>query len=329
MLYPNINEDRSERVAYDNEEYPAYIRKGILSAFPNYTAQSHWHDDIELILVLSGRMQYNINGEIITLQENEGLFVNSRQLHYGYSAKRQECLFLCVLLHPRLLCTAQGVEERCVTPLLSNEDIPFYHIRGDKDWEMGVLLAIREMYISSGEALSELKIQRAFLDVWIALCENVMAAPRRPAAGKRDLQVLKDMMTFIHENYSRKITLSDICAVGHMGKTCCCGLFNQYTGRTPVWYLTEVRLRRAVELLETTDRTITEICYETGFASPGYFAQAFKHFYDSTPSECRKELQARHARAKGMRERARYKDLPEAKKLLKRLSAAEDEPEGE
>lgn len=59
--------DQSEDVQYDIVDFPAYVRKGYLSSYPDYRAISHWHDDIELILILSGQMNYNINGNVILL----------------------------------------------------------------------------------------------------------------------------------------------------------------------------------------------------------------------------------------------------------------------
>ena len=52
-----LNENYSEKICYDIPQYPAYIRRGLLSQYPNYSAPNHWHDDIELIAVLSGEME--------------------------------------------------------------------------------------------------------------------------------------------------------------------------------------------------------------------------------------------------------------------------------
>ena len=49
-----LNENYSEKICYDTPQYPAYIRRGLLSQYPNHSAPNHWHDDIELIAVLSG-----------------------------------------------------------------------------------------------------------------------------------------------------------------------------------------------------------------------------------------------------------------------------------
>ena len=99
-----IKEDYSEKVQYNDPDYPVYIRRNFLSTYPHYAAPSHWHEDIELIAVLSGQMKYSVNGEIIDLKEGEGIFVNSRQMHFGFSDTNAECEFLCTLFHPMLLC---------------------------------------------------------------------------------------------------------------------------------------------------------------------------------------------------------------------------------
>ncbi len=56
-----FNMDFSETVAYNNPLFPVYVRHGILSTYPNYSAISHWHEDLEFILVKKGEMTYNVN----------------------------------------------------------------------------------------------------------------------------------------------------------------------------------------------------------------------------------------------------------------------------
>ena len=60
-VFIELNDDRSEKIPYDSPDYPIYIRQGVLSHYPNYAAPSHWHDDIELIAVLDGEMDYHVN----------------------------------------------------------------------------------------------------------------------------------------------------------------------------------------------------------------------------------------------------------------------------
>lgn len=62
------------------------------------------------------------------------------------------------------------------------------------------------------------------------------------------------------------------------------------TGMTPVEILRETRLKRAMQLLKTTDKTVSEIANEVGFATPGYFSSCFKKQYDKYPTDIREEL---------------------------------------
>lgn len=288
MAYPDINLDRSERVVYDRSDYPVYIRKGRLSVYPTYSAESHWHDDVEFILVLSGSMQYNVNGERIGLEQGDGIFVNARQLHFGYSEQKKECVFICVLLHPVLLCASCAVEQKYIAPILSNENIPFYRFTRRNEWERKILDSIEEMYDACGDKVFELKIQRAFFNIWIALCENVLSIEKEHEFQNHHVSALKDMISYIDRHYREKITLAQIAKAGKVGKTGCCSVFKKYVNKTPNEFLTDRRLRKAVELLNETDMTVLEISYDVGFSGASYFSETFHKCYGCTPNEYRK-----------------------------------------
>ena len=60
------------------------------------------------------------------------------------------------------------------------------------------------------------------------------------------------------------------------------------TGYSPVEVVRKQRLLRAHTLLQSTDKTISEIAYEVGFADPSYFTKCFKDEYGMLPGEVRK-----------------------------------------
>ena len=64
-------------------------------------------------------------------------------------------------------------------------------------------------------------------------------------------------------------------------------LFKEYTGLSPATYQQELRLRRAKELLTTTDLSIKEIAYRLNFDSPDYFSAKFKAKMGCKPSDMR------------------------------------------
>lgn len=57
------------------------------------------------------------------------------------------------------------------------------------------------------------------------------------------------------------------------------------TNYSPNEYVRVRRLRKAQKLMLTTDLTIAQICYETGFSSPSYFTKCFKEYYNELPSD--------------------------------------------
>ena len=84
-----------------------FTEHSLLSHYPNMRAECHWHIDFEFTYIMRGHMWYFVNGETIRLDEGQGIFVNSRQLHYGFTKDNAECEFSCTLLNPTRTGRAQ------------------------------------------------------------------------------------------------------------------------------------------------------------------------------------------------------------------------------
>ena len=65
-------------------------------------------------------------------------------------------------------------------------------------------------------------------------------------------------------------------------------LFSQYLNLSPVDYLNQIRLNKAIELLRNTEMSIKEVCFACGFQSPQYFSRLFKQQMGITPREVTK-----------------------------------------
>ncbi len=281
--------DGSERVKYDYDGYMAYIRRGLLSYYPNFAADSHWHDDLEFISVLSGSMDYNVNGEILHLEAGQGIIVNARQIHYGFSHEHKDCDFYCVLLHPMLLCTSQYIDRDFVSPILSDSSLPYVFLGSDTDWQREILSDIESVYLCKDKPNAPLYVQNAFYHIWILLSENTLKE-KRAKRQDRNLSVLKDMLVFIQKNYADKITLGDIAKSGNVSKSTCLAIFKKYLQDTPTNYLIGYRLKKAIKMLKDSDSPITEVALEVGFGGVSYFAETFRKYYGYSPSEYRKGI---------------------------------------
>ncbi len=284
LLYLRV--DGSEKVKYDYDDFRSYIRKSMLSVWPNYSADSHWHDDLEFISVLSGYMDYNVNGEIIRINEGQGIIVNSRQLHYGFSKEQKECEYICILLHPMLLCTTQHIDREFVSPILTDDSIPYIFLDEKTKWQGDILSALSEMCDNKQKASAPLLIQSIFNRIWFLIIENAVKM-KRTKTKDRNLSVLKDMLLFIQKNYKEKITLSDIAKSGNVSKSTCLVIFKKYLQDTPGNYLIVYRLKNAMKMLKESNLSVTEIALDVGFGGASYFAETFKKYYGFTPGEYR------------------------------------------
>ena len=259
----DIKADFSENVKYDYPDFPIYIRRCPLSVFPNYAADSHWHDDIELIAILSGNMQYNVNGEIVTINEGEGILVNARQLHYGFSETKTECEFICILFHPVLLCASKMFETNFVKPFI-NSDIPYVHLSKDISWQKNMVKYISEMCDNRIKNTSPLCSQGYVHLLWNELIENTEFVKDNQSNNDSKLSVLKNMMSYIHNSYKEKISLNEIASSGGVSKRTCENIFAKYLNKTPMEYVTDFRLRKSIEIMLNSDMSILEISIEVG-----------------------------------------------------------------
>ncbi len=278
--------DGSERVKYDYDGYMAYIRRGLLSNYPNFAADSHWHDDLEFISVLSGNMDYNVNGEILHLEAGQGVIVNARQIHYGFSMAHNECEFYCILLHPMLLCASQQLDHDFVSSILSDSSLPYVLLDSQTEWQNAILSDMASMYRCKDRKNAPLYIQNFFYHIWIILSENALRV-KQTKRQDRNLSVLKDMLVFVQKNYADKITLDDIAAAGNVSKSTCLVIFKKYLQDTPTNYLIGYRLKRAMRMLKDNNLSITDIAFAVGFSGVSYFAETFRKNYGCSPSEYR------------------------------------------
>ena len=95
---------------------------------------------------------------------------------------------------------------------------------------------------------------------------------------------------FINENYMRDISLSD-CA-GHVGISSyyLSHIFKDRTGSNFVEYLTDVRIKHAMELCADPGLTVRDIAERSGYLNTTYFCKVFKKLVGSTIGEYRRQL---------------------------------------
>ena len=103
----------------------------------------------------------------------------------------------------------------------------------------------------------------------------------------KNQQRLQAVYKYIAENYRRKITLDEIAGHIAMNKNAFCAFFKKSTNEPFIVYLNRFRLQMAINMLNRTERNISEIAYEVGFSDIPYFNRCFKKEYGISPAEYR------------------------------------------
>lgn len=123
-----MQEKYFEKVAHSFSDFPILIEHNYISNYPNYSAFNHWHNDLELTIIISGHLYYNINGHTICIQKGDGVFINSRQLHFGFSKDNTECEFICIVFSPTLLASSTMIEQLYIKPIIQNSNLPYLYL---------------------------------------------------------------------------------------------------------------------------------------------------------------------------------------------------------
>lgn len=281
-----FNPDASETVAYNNPLFPAYARYGILSSYPDYSAVSHWHKDLEFIIIRKGSMTYNINGKLAELAKGSGIMVNSRQLHYGFSAQHNECEFLCILLSPELLRGNGWFYQNYVEYITENSACP-YLLLDHNGWQASVMDRLEHLFHSFADVpaapLSYFEVIEDFISIMKLLYENLKVENPPGKQESAELTSLRNMVTYIDNHYTEHIMLEDIALSGACCKSRCSMLFKKYLRDTPVTYVTKLRLQKSLTTLLDPGKNITDAALECGFSGTSYYCETFRKYYGTSP----------------------------------------------
>ncbi|MBD2020578.1 helix-turn-helix transcriptional regulator [Leptolyngbya sp. FACHB-36] len=94
---------------------------------------------------------------------------------------------------------------------------------------------------------------------------------------------LQTVFDYIYAHLDRDIALSDIANTLNLSQYHFCRLFKQSTSVTPHQYLTQCRIDRAKQLLQTTQLTITEIAFAVGLTNHSSFTRLFRQYVGVSP----------------------------------------------
>lgn len=108
----------------------------------------------------------------------------------------------------------------------------------------------------------------------------------------KDKQCIDRVFQFTIDSFKEPVSLPEVAAVACMSVPAFCRYFKRSTKKTYTEFLNEVRIGYACNLLQDTQKTVLEICYESGYNSIANFHRQFFKIKSYTPLQYRKYFMA-------------------------------------
>ncbi len=261
------------------------------------TTGMHCHDFHELVLVTDGECIHHTENESYPISAGD-LFLIKPGVYHSYQTEHDFAL-INLLYRPRLL----------KLPLFDLASEPGYQAFFELEPELRPLRGFRRHF----------KIGKLLQDELVAIIDRMEDELRSGSPGHLfravcclmrligsishnvehfrresihdELFRLGEVISFMREQCNRSITLSELAERAAMSQSTLNRRFRQALGRSPMQYLTELRIAEAKRLLSFPGRpSVGEVAERTGFEDSNYFIRIFKRHTGMTPNRYRASL---------------------------------------
>jgi len=244
----------------------------------NYSVVKHWHNTVELFLVMDGIIDFSINSKHFSINKNQFILVNSNDIHSIYAPDKN---YTIVVQIPQETFEAYRDEEY----------ILFKSTRYEEDSELIDIISNMYKAYEKKDYGYELEVKSYFYRLLHILItkykENDIDKER--IYQNRHLEKLSKITDYIQENYKDDITLESVAYTFGFSPTYLSRIFQKYAKINYKNYVLDVRVQHSYKELINSDHSINEIAENNGFPDSRSFSKAFKKRYKTLPSKYRKE----------------------------------------
>lgn len=292
MTFPIDLTTNQETRRHGNSDMPIGVYHQHLSAYEAGYTPWHWHKEVEIYFVLEGAVRLNTTSGEIILNETEGCFINSNCLHSMHPHNCSDVIFQSLVFDPFIISSSISLlfDEKYLFPLLKSKNIPSIPIDSNCPYHSTIFEKVSHIvFLHKKQEFGYEIVTRNYLsEIWlnlISLARNEIE--NAPSSADLDYLRIHAMLSYIHENYMHELTSESIANAASVSVSECCRCFKRCLKQTPFEYVVEYRVHRAAELLLETDRSVSDICLNTGFNNSSYFSSKFKAITGMSPREYR------------------------------------------
>lgn len=264
------------------------LEKMLTVSVKNKVQPIHWHDLLELNLVLVGEMEVVRNNRVFSLQEGEMIVLNRDDVH-SISSKSEEFLYIQIQFsmeyYNQYIPDIWTVLFDC-SP--KNDDIISQNLKAEMKSHLCSIVRMMDAHRDYVDA--EKKIVYYCIDI-LSTLKMAFAAVRSSEASSLSEEQngrLWKAIDYMYDNHARKLTLHEVAQQVYISADYLSKLLKKQSGMAFEEFLSFIRAEMSIRALLNTDMSITNIAYECGFSAPKYYHAAFLKIYGCAPLEYRK-----------------------------------------
>lgn len=254
----------------------------------------HWHDELEIVVILSGDVSVFFSGHELRLHSGEGYWANSGVLHSTELRSvtgRQHA----IVFHPKIIASPEDIVwNTYVAPILFHENLPFIKLSPTIPWQKEILSCAEKAWSSGAHEKTDypLTVRASLTRIFALLTRSIDTEIEYPFLSKTQKEELriKKTLYYIETHFREQITMENIASSANISASTLLRIYHDILHTTPIQYVLKYRLAQITEeLLANPDSSISEIAYSCGFNDISYFNRCFLKEYGKTPSEFRRK----------------------------------------
>lgn len=253
---------------------------------------SHWHEHFELIKIVQGPVQIQIDQHNFTAETGEIYFINSCQIHSVICVPGVSGIIQGMVFDKALLYSLDNLEIRHLLSLFlrSNKVANRYAMTHSLWTELNVEMERAYQEFTRAQVGHEYSILSCLFRIIVPMLRLYQQELNNnpPHQYANQYMRLKPAIDYMEEHLAEKVYMESVCKKVNMSLYYFSSLFKKVFGLPPVQYLIQLRIDHAKRLLLDEERSISEIAELCGFCNINYFDKMFKEKSGFTPKDFRK-----------------------------------------
>lgn len=250
-----------------------------------YYRPLHLHKELEVILVLGGSGEVSNEQAKFSVHTGDILLFESGEVHELNGGEAG--LRLLAIQISRSFC-----KRYC--PQLRN--IRFQETCIDSTYDQAAVSALRQTMKHAFAAYLDRSLTGTFrcMSYVNQLFENLLGLVPYEILDQADLvgqtkrkERIRRILLYLEDHYREPIRLADLAEMEHITETHLSHFFRDQLHITFQDYLSRLRVEAAMNMLRTTDLSLTNVAYECGFSDPKYLNQGFQKILGISPAQWR------------------------------------------